>query len=762
MTYQDIITRWSAKSLKFKTLGGISAFLLITCLFCLISLPNVDELKSVHMQVPLQIYSHDHKLIATFGEKKRFPLTIKQMPLLMQNAFVAAEDQRFYKHHGVDFFGLARATGALIAKRGHITQGASTITMQVARNFFLSRHKTFARKLNEILLAWKIEDALSKRKILELYLNKIYLGAGAYGVAAAGQIYYGKALPHLSLAEMAMLAGLPKAPSANNPLRNPVRAVKRRNYVLYRMLHLGFINQSQYDRASQAAITASYHGPNIQLHAPDIAEMTRQAMLKQYGHAAYTDGFKVITTIDSKTQKYANNALRTGLIHYTERHGFIGPAHENIDLAAWPEQSKSMPTTEGFTKALVQTVDDQKAIALLDDSQTNVTIPWSEMQWASKRLANDYRGKPPQSPQDILKPGDAIYLRKMRHQWHLTQIPVAQAALVSLNANDGSILALVGGFDYSLSHYNRVLQAKRQSGSAFKPFIYAAALNNHMTLANIINDAPIVINDVSSTTPWRPHNSSDQFRGPTRLREGLTKSSNLVSIRLLQEIGITNAVHFIQRFQFSPEALPESLSLALGSGINTPMEITRGYAVFANGGFLIQPSFIHTIKGANDQLLYQASPAKACDHCQHPAPSILDPGLAYLVHNVLQDVIQHGTGRSAKSLKRTDLAGKTGTTNNKIDAWFSGFNRDIVTTVWLGFDNPRSLHEYGAQAALPIWTEYMGKTLGKSPNHTLARPNDIITIRINPKTGKPASARQQETIFEIFRQTSLPLNNTTG
>ena len=755
MYYQTIINRWYCWSLRVKCFASASILGLLSLALLLAFLPNVNELKTIRMQVPLQVFSQDHQLIATFGEKKRFPVSIEEMPILTQKAFIAAEDQRFYRHHGVDVLGLMRATGALIAKRGHITQGASTITMQVARNFYLSRHKTFARKLNEILLAWKIEHALNKAKILELYLNKIYLGTGAYGIASAAQTYYGKPLKKLTLAEMAMLAGLPKAPSANNPLKNPGRALKRRNYVLHRMLNLTFIDQAAFDKASQTPITAHYHGPNIQLHAPYVAEMARQAMVSQFKEDAYTQGYKVFTTIDSKLQQHANLTARNGLIAFTERHGFIGPSGNLNDQDQWPALAKNMPNAPGFQKALIQMIDDQNAYALLSDNTSVVTIPWSGMKWASTRLSNGYRARAPTKPSDILHIGDAVYLRKNHRSWHLTQIPQAQTAMVSLNANNGHILALVGGFDFSLSNYNRVLQAKRQAGSAFKPFIYAAALANHMTLADMINDAPIVIDDISSTDSWRPHNSSEKFHGPTRLREGLTKSRNLVSIRLLQKTGIDNTIDFIKRFQFSPDALPKSLSLALGSGICTPLEITRAYAAFANGGFLLTPSFIYEIQDGNNHIVYHVSPQTACETCSSPAPRIMEPGLAYLIHNTLQDVIQHGTGRKAKSLGRSDLAGKTGTTNNKVDAWFAGFNRDIVTTVWVGYDKPQSLHEYGAQAALPVWIDFMGKALHKHPNRTLSRPNNIVTLRIDPNTGQPPTSSSDKTVFEIFRQDTL-------
>jgi penicillin-binding protein 1A len=747
-----LLKRWQTLSMPLKALVAIILPSLMLVIFCLISLPNVTELNHVRMQVPLKIFTSDHKLIATFGEKQRFPVTINEIPKAMQQAFIAAEDRRFYRHHGVDFFGLMRAAGALVVKRGHITQGASTITMQVARNFYLSRNKTFARKFNEILLALKIERTINKDKILELYLNKIYLGERSYGVAAAGQIYYGKPLAALDLAQIAMLAGLPKAPSANNPINNPKRALKRRDYVLKRMLTLGFISDKDYDQAHRQVITASYHGPNIEVKAPYVAEMARSAMIKSQGESAYTGGFSVYTTLNSNIQTHARQALQRGLIAYSKRHGFTGTIGHINEPETWPTLAKKIPSVSGFHKALIKEVNDHEAQAILQDNTTQVSIPWTQMKWARKRLSNGYTGKEPANPQAVLSPGDIVYIQKHGKTWQLTQTPKAQGALVSLDANNGKILGLSGGFNYSLSAYNRVTQAKRQSGSAFKPFVYAAALANDFTLASIINDAPIVIDDTSSTTAWRPHNSTEKFHGPTRLREGLIKSRNLVSIRLLQALGIETATKFLTRFAFAPEDLPQSLSLALGSGTQTPLEITRGYAAFANGGFLVQPSFIEKIIDANGQIWYQQQTLEACESCKHQAPRIMDQSLAYLINDTLQGVIKHGTGRQALKLGRYDLAGKTGTTNNKQDAWFAGFNQDIVTTVWLGYDNPKSLHEYGAQAALPIWIDFMGHALKNKPQHTLKRPTNIVTIRIDPRTGKPAQRHSKNSIFEIFAQ----------
>jgi len=731
-------------------------FLCITLtLWLVLSLPSVKSLKHVQLQSPLKVLSHDHKLIATFGEKQRIPLPIDAIPLKLQQAFLSAEDQRFYHHIGVDFLGITRAITALIAKKGQITQGASTITMQVARNFYLNNKKTYGRKLKEIILALKIEYYLSKKEILSLYLNKIYLGQRAYGVAAASQIYYGKPLDALSPAQMAMLAGLPKAPSANNPVVNPQRALKRRNYVLARMEKLGYLTELEYQKASKQPITAFYHGPKIEVNAPYIAEMARSAMIKMFGKDAYLKGYSVTTTIESQPQRSANLALINGIIHYSERHGYLGPVLRQVTENDWPNQQRQLPHPHGMKLALVQEVQPQSLTASLATSpntpttNNTITVPWEGLKWARKRLPSGYLGPKINRIDTTLKPGDVILVRKQGKRWQLTQIPEVQGALVALNPDSGAILALTGGFHYGLSAYNRVIQAERQPGSAFKPFIYAAALANNMTLASIINDSPIVI-DTQSQPTWRPRNSSRAFHGPTRLREGLIQSRNLVSIRLLQTLGIDNTVSFLRHFGFSDHALPQSLSLALGSGSTTPLEITRGYAAFANGGYLIMPHFIASITDDQEKVIYKALPQQACHNCPHAAPQILSPETSYLMNHALLDVISKGTGRQARILKRKDLAGKTGTTNDKIDGWFAGFNRDIVATAWMGFDAPKSLHEYGAQTALPIWIDFMRLALKNKPNHIQKRPTAIVTRRINRQTGIATKHTDANSIFELF------------
>ena len=741
---KNIQSHWSHAS-KLKKLIYLCTGLL---LIAIISLPNVKELAHVQYQVPLQIYSKDEKLIAYFGEKKRFPVQLSAIPLTLQQAFIAAEDQRFYHHIGIDWFGLARASTALVLKHGKITQGASTITMQVARNFYLNNRKTFARKFHEILLSLKIEQSLSKDQILELYLNKIYLGERAYGVAAASQVYYGKPLAELSLAESAMLAGLPKAPSANNPIKNPTRALKRRNYVLNRMAQLGYISTETSHQAQLAPLTAKLHAPQIELYAPHAAELIRQIMVKRLGEDAYTQGLKVYTSLESPSQKAANTAIHQGLIAYTKRHGFRGPI-TTIDEETWQQEASSLHEPPDLKVA--RTIDSNSKTATLElKNGDHITLYLEGNLWARKKLAQGYRGKEPQAMSDLIKENDLVYVMKSGKKWVLAQAPEAQASLVALDSSTGAVKALVGGYDYFMSHYNRITQAKRQSGSVFKPFIYASALDQGLTLASIINDSPIIQQDSHQST-WRPKNSTEKFNGPTRLRQGLVLSRNLVSIRLLDKIGIKPTIASLTRYGFIKEDLPASLSLSLGASAHTPIELARGFAVFANGGQLITPHLIDHITQADEGLWYQSHPPEACDACANQAPRVLDEGTAYLMNQTLLDVIEHGTGRQAKSLKRKDLGGKTGTTNDQKDAWFIGFNRDLVASVWVGFDQPKSLHEYGAQAALPIWTAFMGKALKNKPNALLKRPASIISARINPNTGEKLQHREPGSIFELFK-----------
>lgn len=588
-------------------------------------LPNIDTLKDVRLQVPLRVYTHGGKLIAEYGEMRRIPMTYKQFPKTLIHAVLAAEDERFFEHPGVDFRGILRAAIELVRTGGEKRQGGSTITMQVARNFFLSREKTFTRKFNEIFLALKIERELSKEDILQLYLNKIFLGNRAYGFGAAAQVYYGKPLKDLTLAQTATLAGLPKAPSRFNPVVNPARAKERRGYVLHRMLELGFITQAQYDVAVNAPERATVHAQPIQVEAPYIAEMVRSRMLERYGNHAYTAGFQVYTTIDAKLQDDANNALRDALLQYERRHGFHGSIkHVNLPMSMeiedtddWQDAIGGMSQLGNLTPAIVFDIDSENnaAYAYTMDNRV-VYLPWDHIKWARQYIDENHEGPELKSISDILKVGDVIYTAPGKDgcSW-LAQPPQVSGALVSLNPDNGSITSLIGGFDYDRSKFNRVTMAERQPGSSFKPFFYAAALDKGYTAASIINDAPVVFAAPGLEDTWRPENYSGKVFGETRLREALVHSRNLVSIRLLRDIGIGYALRFARRFGLQDAHLPRDLSLALGSGTLTPLELATGYSVFANGGFRVKPHFIDYIRGPDGSIIYMSNPPTACAAC---------------------------------------------------------------------------------------------------------------------------------------------------
>lgn len=795
------------------------------------NLPDVATLRDVQYQVPLRIYSADDKLIAEYGEKRRDPLRFDQIPPTLVHAFLAAEDANFYEHPGVSIKGLARAAFELI-KTGQKRQGGSTITMQLARNFFLSDKKTYTRKIRELFLALKIEKALTKDQILELYLNKIYLGNRAYGVGAAAHVYYGKNVHDLTVAQMAMIAGLPKAPSAYNPIANPQRALERRAYVLTRMRDLGFIDATQFAQAMQAPVTASLHGANVEVPAPYVAEMVRQDMYQRYGDRAYTDGFKVYTTINAGDQVDAVAALRHDLMAYTERHGYRGPeakvklatavldqwragvtkspaAGESAsasDIASWDQLLESHPPVGGLQSGLVTSVDAKAARVYLSGG-TAVTLGLSEMAWAAPYISVNRTGPDPQKVSEVLKPGDVVRVRQSHGRWSLAQVPKVSGALVALDPHDGGIVALVGGFDYYASKFNRVTQALRQPGSSFKPFVYSAALHEGYTPATLVNDAPVVVKDSALEGVWRPENYERNFNGPTRLRLGLVHSLNLVSIRVLQSIGIDYALKYASRFGFDPARLPHNLTLALGSASVSPLEMATGYAVFANGGYRVKPYYISRIVGEDGSTLFQAQPATVCEPaCQPAAPGgnapgglqskpaasasapvlpaavtatqamsvaaspaayvpavrVISAGNAYQMISMMKDVIRMGTGRAALGLHRTDLAGKTGTTNDQVDAWFSGFNADIVTTAWVGFDDNQPLGhaETGARAALPMWMAFMGAALKGAPEASMPQPPGIVTVKIDPKTGLLAAPGESDAIFETFRAGHLPKPDT--
>ncbi|MDE2196588.1 MAG: penicillin-binding protein 1A [Gammaproteobacteria bacterium] len=765
-------------------LGLVGAYLFVAP-----SLPSVAVLKDIRLQVPLRVYTRDGRLLAVFGEKRRIPLDYDQIPKPMVDAFVAAEDEHFWEHPGVDVQGILRAAVHL-ALTGEKTQGGGTITMQLARNFFLTREKTYTRKLREVFLALKIERELSKQDILALYLNKIYLGNRAYGVGAAAEVYYGVDVDHLTLDQIAMIAGLPKAPSSDNPLVNPDRAMARRGYVLGRMLTDGYISKDQYQQAMAAPMTASYHEPTAEVSAPYLAEMVRDYMVSTYGDDAYTAGYSVITTIDSRLQPLAVKAVRAGLLDYDQRHGWRGAvAHVEVPLDSgqddWQKLVADYGHAGGLFPALALKVENQD-VQFYADGVGLVTVNWAGLKWAQRYITVNSVGAAPRTAGDILKRGDIVYLQHNDDgSWALSQIPVAQSALVCVDPFDGAIAALVGGFDFDASKFNRAIQAHRQPGSSFKPFYYSAALENGFTPASVVNDAPVVMKDPSLGV-WRPGNYEGDFSGPTRLRLALAHSLNLVSIRVLQSIGVDYAINYLSRFGFDPGELPHNLTLALGSASLSPLEMVRGYAVFANHGFRVTPYFIQRVEDGSGKLLFEANPDVACDTCsvdttgatQAPAPAttsaalaavppqmpqfapqVITPQNAWLMTNMLQDVIKYGTGARAQALGRVNLAGKTGTTNDFTDAWFDGYNNDIVTVVWVGNDQPaQSLGdgEQGARAALPIWMDFMGPALQGVPQAPFIEPPGIVQARIDPRTGLLVSANDPGSIFEYFLAGHLP------
>ncbi|WP_459077291.1 penicillin-binding protein 1A [Metapseudomonas sp. CR3202] len=752
------------------------------------SLPSVDSLRRIQLQIPLRVYSSDGKLIAEFGEMRRSPVRFADIPPDFIQALLAAEDDNFANHYGVDVTSLMRAATQLL-KTGHIQTGGSTITMQVAKNYFLTSERSFSRKINEILLALQIERELSKDEILELYVNKIYLGNRAYGIEAAAQVYYGKSIREISLAQMAMIAGLPKAPSRFNPLVNPTRSKERRDWILGRMYKLGRIDEARYQQAVNEPIDASYHVPTPELAAPYIAEMARAEMVGRYGSDAYTEGFRVTTTVPSDLQEVANSALREGLIGYDERHGYRGPETRlpGMTKETWLQELAKQKSLGGLEPAIVTQVE-KSGILVLTRSGQEEAVSWDSMKWARPFLNTNSLGPRPQRPADVAQVGDLVRVQRQADgSLRFVQLPAAQSALVSLDPNDGAIRALVGGFSFEQSNYNRAAQAKRQPGSSFKPFLYAAALDNGFTAASLVNDAPIVFQEAGMEEAWRPKNDNNTFLGPIRLREALYKSRNLVSIRVLQAIGIDYALNYVSRFGFNKDDLPRNLSLALGTANLTPLEIAGGWSTFANGGYKVQPYLIERIESRDGKILFSANPPRvpqgethpnevaqasaapdtllasadaAAPHGQSPAVAerILDPRTTYILNSMLQDVIKRGTGRRAMSMGRSDIAGKTGTTNESKDSWFSGYNADYVTTVWVGFDQPESLgrHEYGGTVALPIWMNYMSAALKDKPAHVQPEPAGLLTLRIDPLSGRAASPGTPDAFFELFKSEDTP------
>ena len=839
--------------LRFLILTGAAGFFSLFIGVCSVylylapSLPSVESLKNIQLQTPLRIYTQDKKLIAEFGEKRRTPVTFEEVPQQFYNALIAAEDENFYSHPGIDIKGLARAAYELITT-GKKRSGGSTLTMQVAKNYYLSSEKTFTRKFTEILLAVHIEQEITKNEILELYVNKVYLGKRAYGVASAAQVYYGKRIGELSLAQLAMIAGLPQAPSSANPINNSERALYRRNYVLARMFTAGFITQIEFDQAGSEPVSAKYHGLATEVDAPYVAEMVRSEMLKRYPADLYTKGYSVTTTINSGLQKAAQKSIRAGLHLYDRKHGLrtpltqlanyilpeqqtipvsiepsswkqgdkapnldkgisLPPSPADLNLNFWLTQIRNKTAPGDLSWGVVNSINlEDQSIEVTLSNRTQVAIPIEHYRWAREYININKLGPKIESAEQIFSEGQKILVQELNSEYWLAQEPETQSSLVSFNPQNGALNALVGGYDYARSKYNRSIQADRQPGSSFKPFVYSAGLEYGLTPASLINDAPVVFSDESLEAIWRPENYSGKFFGPTRLRQALYKSRNLVSIRVLNRTGVGRTIRYIGKLGVNKSKLNRDLSLALGSSGLTPYEMASAYNTLANGGYKVDPHYITSIETNDGEELYKHNPKTVCEACklsiekhklslaerendaqdkglliqdaldpsslieepmsleefrkQYPplAPRVMDARVNYLMYTMLQDVIKRGTGKRALALKRTDLAGKTGTTNDQKDAWFSGFNNKIVTNVWVGFDSPKTMGRsaFGSNTALPIWVDFMKTALQDMPSSPLQQPDGLVSVRIDPQTGNRAYPGQANSIFEIFRTENIP------
>ncbi len=772
------------------------------------ALPDVAAIRDIQLQVPMRVYSRDGRLIDQFGEQRRIPLSFEQIPNQMVNAVLAAEDDSFFEHSGVDYPGLARATLRHLIS-GEKSEGGSTITMQLTRGIFLSPEKSYRRKLLEIFLTLRIEQQFTKQEILTLYLNKMFLGQRAYGVGAAAEVYFGKTIDQLTLPEIALIAGTFRLPSRDNPVANADLAKQRRGYVLRRMREKEFITAQEHAAAVDAPVESKLHGYAVEVEAPYVAEMVRSDLFNRFGTNAYTAGYTVVTTIDSRLQKAAVRALRAGLLEYDQRHGFRGPAgrvalNDGASEKEWAGLLDDFPVRGGLDPAIVLNVDERSAVAW-SRREGRINIGWSGLSWARAPLADGSVGPALQRASDVLSRGDVIYVaQETSGNWRMVQIPEAQGAFVAMDPQDGGIAALVGGFDYFASAFNRAVQAKRQPGSSFKPFLYSAALDRGFTAASMINDAPWVVDDPSLESTWRPQNDSREFRGPMRLREALVRSRNLVSIRVMHQLGPAYATQYIERFGFPQGSLPRNLTLALGTAQVSPVQMATAYSVFANGGYLVEPYFIQRIDRADGKAAFEASPRFACDRCIEPAPvaapapalvtgegtppleaprttpivqtdesrwggvsyfdekalapQAISPQNAYVMTDMMSDVVRRGTAARAMQLKRTDLAGKTGTTNDGRDAWFCGFNGSLVGTSWVGFDQERPLGrgEQGSRTALPIWIYFMGEALQGTPQQRRAPPPGLVTMRISAQTGLAARPDDENAMFETFIEGHLP------
>jgi len=789
--------RWLSWAVAAVTALTLSVILAVSATYVYLqpSLPTVEAMRSAELQVPLRIYSRSGQLMAQIGEQRRIPMAYDQIPDVIKQAFIAAEDDRFFEHHGFDYQGILRSAFVNLVK-GSRAQGASTITMQTARNMFLSQDRTWRRKLQEVFLTYRLEREFSKAEILGLYLNVISFGKRAYGIAAAAETYFGKTVDQLTLAEAATLARVPQAPSRYNPIADPEAAAQRRGYVLRRMTELGFIDEKAAQAAAAESIKASIHSQSFEVEAPYVAEMVRLEVLKRFGAAAQNEGYKVYTTIDTRLQAAANRALRLGLLEYDRRRGWRGATARvtlpaGADAAALDALLAPYEAVGNVDPAVVTAIDERSARVRVKGLGF-ATIPWDGLAWARRATGEDARGPAPRSAADVVSPGDVVFVvTDGKRTAQLVQVPEAQGALVALDPRDGAVVSLVGGYDYFSNAFNRVTQAKRQPGSGFKPFLYSAALENGFTPASVILDAPIVMDDPDSETSWRPENSSGEFSGPTRLREALVRSRNLVSIRILRDIGTRTLIDYAARFGFARASMPNDLTLALGTLQATPLEVATGFAAFANGGYRIEPYFIDRIEDATGKVVYEAAPREVCEQCGLPATStgapeldaplalqaagsvrgglglppkdriaerIISPQNAYIMDDIMADVIRRGTGRRANVLGRSDIAGKTGTTNDSKDAWFNGFSRDLVATVWVGYDQERSLGEgeEGSRTAVPIWVHFMREALKALPQRVRPRPEGVIELPISRETGLLATADDPDAVTELFMADHLP------
>ena len=746
-------------------------------------LPDEKEIRDIELQVPLKIYTADLKLIGEFGEKRRTALQFKNIPSHYINAVLAAEDDAFFEHSGVSYSGLIRSVYRLLTS-GRIQGGGSTITMQVAGNYLTSRDVSLFRKIKDIFLAYRLERVYSKEEIFEFYVNRIFFGNRAYGIAAASEVYYGKSLNQLNLAQWAMIAALPKAPSSINPLVNPRRALIRRNWILNRMLDLNFIHVEQFKLAIEAPLTATYHGLVSEVEAPYISETIRRFMIQQYGLGAYKEGYEVYTSVDSSMQKAANLSIAEGLEEYDRRHGFRKP--ENLkDL--FPEEFSAMSfdaqlnfiaqelerddgeiddhsnldRVTNFLQEFTETNNRFPGVVLNTDNGLKVltkkgdviSIPWTDrMDWARPFINENRRGAKPKSYKDLLLFGDLVWIQreKVTGELFLTQIPDLQGSLVSIDPNNGSIKALVGGYDFFLSKFNRAEQSSPLLGSNFKPFLYASAFSEGFTASTLINDAPIIFEDEALEEKWRPRNASGKFYGPTRLREGLLQSRNLVSVRLLRDLGVGKAISYAQKFGFEKARLPSDLSLSLGTASLSPLKNASAYSVFANGGKAVEPYFIEKILDRSGNIIFQRE--------KKDLQQVIDPRVAFLINDILQEAAVRGTARKVSELKRRDFAGKTGTTNDAESTWFTGYNNSLVTTVWAGFDQPRSLgsREFGSSVALPIWLSFTKEIIDQMPLTTSLPPEGLSVIKIDKSTGKRADIDTKSPIFEYFLEENPP------